>query len=264
MLLALDTSTNYACLALADGDTLLAELNWRVGQRHGSEALERARWLLRSQNIAMGQLDGIAVALGPGSFNGVRVAVATAKTLAFALDIPLYGVPTLDSIAWGARLSADPVWALLDAGRGEVFAACYDTSADDRFTDGSDDSAAAAAWAPRRVAGAAASPYLIITPEALAARISGPVVFTGEWRATTHDVLALALGAQARFTSSVGARRGAWLAELATWRARRGVADDPRALEPLYLRRPNITSSARTPTTPAASQPGGEEAAHAL
>jgi tRNA threonylcarbamoyladenosine biosynthesis protein TsaB len=260
MLLALDTSTNDACLALADGDTLLAELNWRVGQRHGSEALERARWLLRGQNVAMGQLDSIAVALGPGSFNGVRVAVATAKTLAFALDVPLYGVPTLDSIAWGARLSADPVWALLDAGRGEVFAACYGGNAND----GSDDSAAAAAWAPRRVADDDASPYLIITPEALAARISGRVVFTGAWRAATQDALALALGARARFTSPLGARRGAWLAELAMWRARRGAADDPRALEPLYLRRPNITSSARTPTTPAASQPGGEEAAHAL
>jgi tRNA threonylcarbamoyladenosine biosynthesis protein TsaB len=256
MLLAIDTSTNYASLALTEGDALLAELNWRVGQRHGSETLERARWLVRGQGIAMSQLDGVAVALGPGSFNGVRVAVATAKTLAFALNVPLYGVPTLDVIAWGARLSADPIWALLDGGRGEVFAACYDAGA------------APTIWAPQPITtadhSAAVGPYLLTTPLALAARISGPVVFTGEWRDATHDTLAQALGERARFTSSLAARRGAWLAELANQRAQRGAADDPRALEPLYVRRPNITSSARTHGAPVAELPGGEEAAHAL
>ena len=125
MLLAIDTSTNFASIALADGETLLAELNWRVGQQHGSETLERMRWLLSGQGVTMAQLDGLAVALGPGSFNGVRVALATAKSLAFALDIPLYGIPTLDICAWGARLSPDPIWSLLDAGRGEVYAARY-------------------------------------------------------------------------------------------------------------------------------------------
>ncbi len=256
MLLAIDTSTSYASLALTDNDALLAELNWRVGQRHGAETLERARWLLRGQGIAMSQLDGVAVALGPGSFNGLRVAVATAKTLAFALSVRLYGVPTLDVIAWGARLSADPIWALLDAGRGEAFAACYGASA------------ASAIWAPQPIAtdddSAAASPYLLTTPLALAARISGPVVFTGEWRDATHDALAQALGERARFTAPVVARRGAWLAELGAQRAQRGAVDDPRALEPLYLRRPNITSSARTQGAPVAERPGGEEAAHAL
>lgn len=256
MLLAIDTSTNYASLALTDGDALLAELNWRVGQRHGAETLERARWLLRGQGVAMPHIDGVAVALGPGSFNGVRVAVATAKTLAFALNIPLYGVPTLDVIAWGARLAAEPIWALLDAGRGEVFAACYDST--EPFD----------IWAPRPATDDAASEggarYLLTTPQALAARISGPVVFTGEVRQATRETLAQTLGDHARFTTTMNARRGVWLAELGAQRAQCGAADDPRALEPLYLRRPNITKSARTPAVAATQQPGGEEAAHAL
>lgn len=265
MLLAIDTSTNFASLALADGATLLAELNWRVGQRHGSETLERARWLMRGQGITMGQLDGIGVALGPGSFNGVRVALATAKSLAFALDVPLYGIPTLDVSAWGARLSAHPVWSLLEAGRGEVYAACYHPADD------------AARWAPQPLEHGAAeggenatsSGYLIAAPQALAARISGHVTFTGEWRDATRDALAQALGERARFTSALSGRRGAWLAELASARAQRGAADDPHALEPLYLRRPAITSSARTVAAtrePAEGKPagGGEEEARAL
>lgn len=268
MLLAIDTSTNFASLALADGATLLAELNWRVGQRHGSETLERARWLMRGQGITMGQLDGIGVALGPGSFNGVRVALATAKSLSFALDVPLYGVPTLDISAWGARLSAHPVWSLLEAGRGEVYAACYRTSDD------------AAGWVPQPLEHGdmpasesdPLSAYLIATPQALAARIGGHATFTGEWREVTRDALAQTLGERAHFTSALSTRRGAWLAELASARALSGAADDPRALEPLYLRRPAITSSARSarsvaaPTEPAEGKPssGGEEEARAL
>jgi tRNA threonylcarbamoyladenosine biosynthesis protein TsaB len=254
MLLAIDTSTHYASLALADGDALLAELNWRVGQRHGSELLERARWLLREQGFVMSELTAVAVALGPGSFNGVRVAVATAKTLAFALGVPLYGAPTLDVIAWGARLAAQPIWALLDAGRGEVYAARYDSASSQPI------------WAPQT--DGASEPYCITTPQALAERIRTPVVVTGEWRDATRDALATALGERARFTSPMAIRRGAWLAELAAQRARLGADDDPRALEPLYLRRPNITKSARSVSAPGAAsmadRAGGEEATHAL
>ncbi|HZC05554.1 MAG TPA: tRNA (adenosine(37)-N6)-threonylcarbamoyltransferase complex dimerization subunit type 1 TsaB [Ktedonobacterales bacterium] len=257
MLLAIDTSTNYASIALADDDTTLVELNWRVGQRHGAETLERVRWLLRGQNVEMAQLDGLAVALGPGSFNGVRVAVATAKTLAFALNIPIYGIPTLDVIAWGARLSRDPIWALLDAGRGEVYAACYDA----RHT--TDD--APSGWSPRPfMSGDESGPYGIIAPETVAERVNGPVTITGEWRPATHAALIAALGERARFTSSFSPRRGAWLAELAAIRARRGASDNVDALEPLYLRRPNITTSARMPSAPEADRSGGEESAHAL
>ena len=271
MLLAIDTSTNFASLALADGPILLAELNWRVGQRHGSETLERARWLLMEQGVTMGRLDGIAVALGPGSFNGVRVALATAKTLAFALNIPLYGIPTLDICAWGARLTADPIWSLLEAGRGEVYAACYQPAAE------------AQGWAPvtsaeargERGASDGASAYHIIAPHDLAAQISERVVFTGEWRDTTREALAQALGERARFTSPLAGRRGAWLAELASARAQHGDADDPHTLEPLYLRRPAITTSVRAigarDGVPAETQPrteaarsDGEEEARAL
>lgn len=239
MLLAIDTSTNYASLALTDGDTLLAELNWRVERRHGSELLERARWLLAGQGVALRDLGGLAVALGPGSFNGLRVALATAKGVAFALDLPLYGLPTLDVIAWGARLAPDPIWAILEAGRGEVYAARYDGRR------------AAAAWRPETHASGAAldsgegDGYMVAPPDALAALVGGRATFTGEWRAETQAALTAALGERARFVPQVEARRGVWLAELAAARAAAGRRDDPQTLEPIYLRRPNITTSAR-------------------
>ena len=76
--------------------------------------------------MTLHQLDAIAVATGPGSFNGIRVALAAAKTLAFALQKPLVGVNTLDIIAIQQRHHVrGPVCAVLEAGRSELYAAWY-------------------------------------------------------------------------------------------------------------------------------------------
>src|SRR5262249_53199640 len=101
MLLAIDTSTSTASIALVHERHVLAELTWDVGQRHSVELFERLEWLLAHAGAAPSAIDALAVALGPGSFNGVRVALATTKALAFSLQAPLYGHPTLDIAAWG-------------------------------------------------------------------------------------------------------------------------------------------------------------------
>jgi tRNA threonylcarbamoyladenosine biosynthesis protein TsaB len=242
MLLAFDTSTSVASIALVtppsaeNGDEarLVAELTWRVGQRHSTELLERLEWLLASAHVTMGDLTGIAVALGPGSFNGVRVALATAKSLAFARTIPLSGTPTLDVIAWGHRAahgaslgaSAGTVCAILEAGRGQVYAATYEATTD------------AATWAPL-------DGYQVTTAAELAGRLTGAVYFCGEMTPATRATLAEALGGRFRGASPVEERRASWLAELALARAAHQRYDDAMALEPLYLRRPAITTSAR-------------------
>src|SRR5271165_3299520 len=106
MLLALDTSTNYASIALVQERKLLAELSWDCGQGHSQQLFQNVRWLLASRHASVGALTAVAVATGPGSFNGVRVALAAGKSLSFALQLPLYAVPTLDVIGWGAAGTA--------------------------------------------------------------------------------------------------------------------------------------------------------------
>ncbi len=170
-------------------------------ERHSAELLQRLEWLLETVGAKPADLTEIAVATGPGSFNGVRVALTVAKSLCFALGAKLAAISTLDVAAWGCATASDPVWALLDAGRGEVYAA------ESPFTD-------AAAWAP-------VDGYLVITPQDLAQRISGQALFCGEWRAETETTLRETLGARARFTSHLSTRRAAWLAELASTRLRR-------------------------------------------
>ena len=101
MLLALDTSTNTASIALVREERLVAELTWDVGQRHSAELLQRLDWLLETARAKPADLTEIAVATGPGSFNGVRVALTVAKSLCFALGARLSAVSTLDVAAWG-------------------------------------------------------------------------------------------------------------------------------------------------------------------
>ena len=238
MLLAFDTSTSVASVALvtppsaenSDEARLVAELTWRVGQRHSTELLERLEWLLASAHATMGDVTGIAVALGPGSFNGVRVALATAKSLAFARNVPLFGTPTLDVIAWGHSAahgaSSGTICAILEAGRGQVYAATYDATA------------AAANWAPL-------DGYQVTTAAELTGRLSGAAFFCGEMAPATRATLAEALGGRFRSASPLEERRASWLAELALARVAHQRYDDAMALEPLYLRRPAITTSAR-------------------
>lgn len=231
MLLALDTSTSVASIALVSGSAadarLVAELTWQVGQRHSTELLERLDWLFAASRVRMDDLTGVAVALGPGSFNGVRVALATAKSLAFARSVPLYGVPTLDVIAWGHSAIAGTICAILEAGREQVYAALYDAAEAD-----------AATWSP--IAG-----YEVVTATELAARINGETFFCGELAPKTRETLAEALGSRFRCATTTDGRRAGWLAEVALARATHQRYDDPMALEPLYLRRPAITISAR-------------------
>ena len=114
LILAFDTATDRATSALvADGEVL--------GERvsRASTVLEAIDALLRQAGAQASELDALAVGVGPGSFTSTRIGLAAARGLAFALELPVAGVPTLAALAAGAP-GADPV---IDAKRSEVFVA---------------------------------------------------------------------------------------------------------------------------------------------
>jgi tRNA threonylcarbamoyladenosine biosynthesis protein TsaB len=142
-LLAFDTATpaTTVALALADEKLLTRRHEPAPGERpgHVSELLPLALALLDEAGVGFAQLDRIAVGVGPGTFTGLRIGVATARALAHAHDLPLVGVSTLRALAAGAADAAGParapagapptaptaVLAVLDARRGEAFAAAW-------------------------------------------------------------------------------------------------------------------------------------------
>ncbi len=120
-ILALDTATTRAVVAIgrADGGRL-GLTAWRVGYRHGEELLPAIERLLREVEVSLAQLTGIVAGTGPGAFTGLRVGLATAKALAYALGLPIAGIPTgaalLASAAAAERVGLDRLALLLPAG----------------------------------------------------------------------------------------------------------------------------------------------------
>ena len=260
MLLALDTSTRLAGLALCENGELRAEYSWDVGANHSVELLRRLEWLLQERGLSMTQISAVATTTGPGSFTGVRVAVTVAKTLAFGLRVPLVGMSTLDVLAYSHAAAALPVCALMEAGRGEVYAAFYRQVYlhDSTQTSGSlEDAPPLGSWVARVLLAPPSraqsglywqrqGDYRIVTAEGLGKEIQEPTLLCGELRADSRRNIAGVLGSHALFARPLACiRHTSLLAELALQRLERGEQDDPLTLEPLYLRRPAITASTK-------------------
>ncbi|MCA9236837.1 MAG: tRNA (adenosine(37)-N6)-threonylcarbamoyltransferase complex dimerization subunit type 1 TsaB [Planctomycetales bacterium] len=128
-LLAIETSGRRGSAALAEGTSAgirpLAEVALPATPRTAQTLLPAIRQLLAEAGWQPGDLGGIAVTVGPGSFTGLRLGIVTAKTLAYATGAALVGVPTLAALAIGRQAQQRPVWAVLDAQRDEVFAARF-------------------------------------------------------------------------------------------------------------------------------------------
>lgn len=132
--LALDTASTQTVLALADLDeisgevTLLASCQVDAPRQANQVLLARAALLLEEAGLVTGDVDAVAVGRGPGSFTGVRIGVATAKGIACGLGVALYGVSTLDSVAWRAWRAGvrGRLGVVADAMRKEVYPVRYE------------------------------------------------------------------------------------------------------------------------------------------
>ena len=219
-LLAIDTSTAWGSLALYDGESVLAEETWHLQRGHDAALFAAADRLLALAGVGAASIDVVAVATGPGSFTGVRIAIAAAQGIARGSGASAVAVPTLDVIAHPWSTSGLRVCAVLPAGRGELCAALYRSRA--------------GRWA--RV-----SETLVGTAADLARSVRAGALFAGEIDADARATLGRELGSRARFTTLASTpRRAGHLAEIGWERFQAGEATGPEALQPLYLRPPAI------------------------
>lgn len=212
--LALDTSTPVGGVALGRAGVLLGEVALGVPSRHSETLLPATEFLLRAAGTTVGELARIIVGAGPGSFTGVRIAAATAKGLAHALDVPLLAFSSLAAAAASAAQADRPVCALFDARRDEVYAACY------------------------RFPGLAAmetllAPAVRALDDVLADALPLRPLFAGEGAVRYASAIAAAGGEVA--PAHLGAPRAAALLWLASIAAESGRVDAV-AWEPAYLR----------------------------
>lgn len=130
MLLAFDTSSPTVTVAVHDGTDVVAESASEQAMRHGEQLMPQIQRVLADVGAVPRDLTALAVGVGPGPFTGLRVGLVTARTLAHTLQIPVYGVCSLDVLAIEAvdsGLVAGDFVVATDARRREVYVATYDT-----------------------------------------------------------------------------------------------------------------------------------------
>ena len=124
-ILAFDASTRFLSLALADGKNILRYRNLRSKAFLSSSIVPNIRQILTKVGWTLKDLDGIFIGLGPGSFTSLRVGLSTAKALAFANDLKVVGISSLDLIAMNVKSDGN-ICVMMDARRGLVYSCCYE------------------------------------------------------------------------------------------------------------------------------------------
>jgi tRNA threonylcarbamoyladenosine biosynthesis protein TsaB len=124
IILAIETATRAGSVAIARGEGVLASRSGDASSSHSQDLIENIDAVLQAAEVELSAVDLFAAAIGPGSFTGLRIGLATVKSLAMSLERKCVGVSTLGAVSHAAGASERTV-ALLPAGRGEVFAQMF-------------------------------------------------------------------------------------------------------------------------------------------
>lgn len=218
--LAVDTSSNVATVAIMNEDRLICEYILNHKTTHSQTLMPLIKEVLESCELTVRDIDFFSVALGPGSFTGLRIGVATVKTMAHSMNKPVVGVSTLDALASGIPYFDGIVCPILDAKRNQVYTALYN------WENGSIE----------RI-----SEYMALSIDELIEILkqkNKSVVFLGDGTFAFRNILIGALGDLAHFSPKhCLMQRASLVAELALKRFDEGQRDDYMTLAPFYLRK---------------------------
>jgi tRNA threonylcarbamoyladenosine biosynthesis protein TsaB len=215
MLLSIDTSTRTIGVALYDGDQIWNETTWTSQDYHTVELAPGIQDILDKSGIAIADIEAIAVAIGPGSFTGLRIGLAVAKGIALARHIPILGVPTLDIVAAATPLVANSALAaVLRAGRGRLAVGWYQAN---------------------RTGWRSTNSIEVLTAQDLADKIQESTLVCGEINEDERRLLARKRKLVHLLSPARSLRRPGYLAEIGWRRWRAGKFDDPATLAPIYL-----------------------------
>jgi len=218
IILGIETSTKTGSVAVVSEDGVIAQYSLNIEVTHSERLMSTVDRVLKDTGLAMADFGGFAVAIGPGSFTGLRIGLSTVKGLAFATGKPVAAVPTLQALAWNLPYAAYPVCPMLDARKNEVYAALY-------TFDGA--------------VFAQVMPEMTISIRELAEKISGKTLFTGEAAHLYRREIEQQFGNAALFAPLfVSLPSAATVAELGLDMIKNGKQTDPDSLTPLYIRRP--------------------------
>jgi len=217
-LLGIETSTKTGSVAIVSDDCVIAQYSLNIELTHSERLMATVDRVLKDTGLAVAGLDGFAVAIGPGSFTGLRIGISTVKGLAFATGKPVAAVPTLQALAWNLPFAGYPVCPLLDARKKEVYAALYNNDGSvpvQKMTE------------------------TVIPLSQLAGLVAGTTVFTGEGSYLYREEIEKIFSKRALFAPrSAILPSAAAVAEIGLAMFRSGNLSNLDVLAPKYIRRP--------------------------
>jgi tRNA threonylcarbamoyladenosine biosynthesis protein TsaB len=228
LILAIETSTQTGSVALVEaplpaegsggGEKIIGEHTLNLPGTHSERLMPSIHSLLQEASLSIGDVQGMALALGPGSFTGLRIGASTVKGLAYALRVPVAGIPTLDGLAHNVRFASSLICPILDARKKEVYAALFREKGNEELEKISAD------W--------------VLSPEDLCSRICEKTIFVGNGTEVYGEFLRARLGSQALFAPpELSLPRAVNIARLSLAKFRKGLTLDLFSFTPSYIRR---------------------------
>lgn len=220
--LAVDSSTTVAGVAVVEDDKLVVETFLNTTKTHSQRLMPMLDATLREADLTLADINALAVSIGPGSFTGLRIGLATVKGLAQATGKPIIGIPTLDALAMNAAGLPGQICPILDARKNEVYTAVYQSVDPGQVNRMSD--------------------YMAISPAELVAYLKeswgqSPVTFLGDATPVYRDMLTTALGDQTRWVLPThNLIRAGQIAYLGRQKLAAGERDSYLTIKPLYIR----------------------------
>lgn len=216
-IIAIETATMVGSIAIIDDERVISEITLNVRATHSEKLMSAIDHLLNISGLTLDGMDCVAVSIGPGSFTGLRIGLSAAKGLTCASGKPLIGVPTLDALALNIPFSGRLVCPILDARKGEVYAAIYKPDGSDlsKLTDD-----------------------MAVNPAILAEMLKEETIFLGDGINPYEILLKERLkDLYNKAPLPLQIPRASNVAMLALERLERGELDDPFALVPRYVRK---------------------------
>lgn len=130
-ILAIESSSMVASVAITDNNTLVAEYTINHKKTHSQTLLPMIDEIVKMTETSLETVDAIAVSAGPGSFTGLRIGSATGKGIGLALDIPMIHIPTMDALAYNLYGCKDMICPIMDARRNQVYTGLYEFDGED-------------------------------------------------------------------------------------------------------------------------------------
>jgi len=217
-ILGIETSTMLGGVAVVDEHLgLIAEIRLNVKTTHSERLMAVIDCALSQSELGIKDIDAFAVAIGPGSFTGLRIGLSTAKGLSFSTERPVVTVPTLDAFALNFPYSRFPVCLMFDARKSEVYAAVFQWGED----------------GPEKIVGEVST-----RPEDLLMELSGDILFAGEGALLYRDMIWEIMGGRAHMApSDKMVPSPANVAVMGLKKALDGAYSDAAEVVPFYIRK---------------------------